>query len=102
MNKIDRKKLRENILHFGKLKGLKIGQIEKAIGRKAGIISRWEYKDTRNIPIDDIYNIAILLDMTIDELIHYDVVEFKKQQELMELKKQRELIDSQIRELEGD
>lgn len=40
MEKIDRNKLRNNIIYFGRLKGLKIGDIERAIGRRLGIISR--------------------------------------------------------------
>lgn len=109
MHKIDRKKLRNNILYFGSIKGFKIGDIERAIGRRVGIIARWKDKDTRNIPIDDIYNIAILLDMTIDELIHTDVEELKKQQEILkkqqeilELKEKLETLDRQIKYLEGE
>lgn len=119
MNRIDREKLRDNILYFGKIKGLKIGDIERSIGRRLGIVSRWKSKNTYTIPLDDIYNIAIILNITIDELINADTKELRKQQELfklkqqlelVELKKQREinelriqyeLIDKQIKELEG-
>lgn len=102
MKKIDRTKLRNNILYFAKIKGLKIGDIERHIGRRVGIVARWDDKDTRNIPIDDIYNIAILLDMTIDDLIHIDVEELERQQKLDDLKLKRAVIDKQIQELESE
>lgn len=101
MKKINRTKLRDNILYFAKEKGLKIGDIERHIGRRVGIVARWKDKDTRNIPIDDIYNIAILLDMTIDDLINIDVNKIKNQQKIDELRQQQELINKQIKELEN-
>ena len=100
MNKIDREKLRDNILYFGAMKGLRIGDIERHIGRRLGIISRWRRNNTENIPLDDVYNIAILLGITIDDLINTDVKEIRKQQEISELKEQRELIDKLIEQLE--
>ena len=73
MNRIDRHKLRENIIYYSSLKGMRIGEIEKAIGRRLGIISRWCNKNVDTIPLDDIYNIALILDVSIDELINTDV-----------------------------
>lgn len=102
MSRIDRKKLRDNIIYFGSVKGLRIGDIEKSIGRRLGIISRWENKNPRTIPLDDIYNIAILLGITIDELINTDINVLIKQQEILTLKEQREMLDRQIKELEGE
>ena len=99
MNKIDRNKLRDNIIYFSKLKGLKIGDIERAIGRRLGIISRWKTKQINTIPLDDIYNISQLLDVTIEELINTDIKKLKREQEINELQKQVELINNQIKEL---
>ena len=102
MDKIDREKLRDNIWYFGAMKGLRIGDIERYIGRRLGIISRWRRNNTENIPLDDVYNISILLGITIDDLINTDVKAIKKQREISELKEQRELIDKLIEQLEGD
>lgn len=99
MNKIDRNKLRNNIIYFGKLKGLKIGDIERTIGRRLGIISRWKTKQVDTIPLDDIYNISLLLDVTIEDLINTDLETLMREQEINELEKQVELINNQIKEL---
>lgn len=99
MNKIDRNKLRDNIMYFGKRKGLKIGDIERTIGRRLGIISRWKTKQINTIPLDDIYNISLLLDVTIEDLINTDTKKLKREQEISELEKQAELINNQIKEL---
>ena len=101
MNKIDRNKLRDNIIYFGRLKGLKIGDIERAIGRRLGIISRWKTKQIDTISLDDIYNISILLDVTIEDLINTDIKMLIREQEISELEKQLELINNQIKELKG-
>ena len=101
MQKINRNKLRDNIIYFGRLKGLKIGDIERAIGRRLGIISRWKTKQINTIPLDDIYNISLLLDVTIEDLINTDIKKLKREQEISELEKQVELINNQIKELKG-
>lgn len=101
MNKINRNKLRDNIIYFGRLKGLKIGDIERAIGRRLGIISRWKTKQINTIPLDDIYNISILLDVTIEDLINTDIKMLIRKQEISELEKQVKLINNQIKELKG-
>lgn len=100
--KIDRCKLRENILYYASLRDLQIGEIEKAIGRRAGIVSRWANKKTDNVPLDDIYNISLLLNVSVEELINTDVESLLKLEELKSLKEQRELIDKQIRYLENE
>lgn len=106
MKKIDREKLRDNILYFGKLKGLKIGEIETLIGRRLGLISRWANKKPETISLDVVYNIAVLLDVTIDDLISSDTTELRKalekQQKLDDLKLQRAIINNQIAELLGE
>ena len=101
MNKIDRNKLRNNIIYFGRQKGLKIGDIERAIGRRLGIISRWKTKQVDTIPLDDIYNISLLLDVTVEDLINTDVERLMREQEINELEKQAKLINNQIKELKG-
>lgn len=100
MKKINRKKLQENIWYFGMLKNLKIGEIEKSVGCRLGIVSRWANKDTKTIPLDIIYNIAKILGVTIDELISADIETIKRQKEMLELKQQREILDKKICELE--
>ena len=99
MNKIDRNKLRNNIIYFGRLKGLKVGDIEMSIGRRLGIISRWKTKQINTIPLDDIYNISLLLDVTIEDLINTDLEMLIREQEINKLEKQVELINNQIKEL---
>ena len=102
MNKIDRVKLRDNILYFGKLKGLKIGDIEKGIGVRLGMVSRWANKKPDTISLDVVYNISTMLDIPIDVLIIADTRELLKEQELIELKEQRDELDERIKRLEGD
>lgn len=101
MNKIDRVKLRDNILYFGKLKGLKIGDIEKGIGVRLGMVSRWANKKPDVISLDIVYNISTMLDIPIDVLITADTSELRKEQELIELKEQRDELDERIKRLEG-
>lgn len=100
MIKIDKEKLRNNILYYGGIKGLKIGDIERHIDRRLGIVSRWARNDTENVPLDDIYNIALLLEVSIETLITTDVESLLREQELIELKERRELLDRQIKKLE--
>lgn len=101
MNKIDRVKLRNNILSFGKLKGLKIGDIETGIGVRLGLVSRWANKKPDTIPLDIVYNISTMLDIPIDVLINANTSDILKEQELIELKERRDELDERIKRLEG-
>lgn len=96
---IDRVKLRRNVLHYAKLKGIKIGEIERAISRRAGYIARWER--TTTISVEDVYNIALILDVTIDSLINEDIDEKIRLEEIEKLKEQIANIEQQIQELEN-
>lgn len=107
---IDRNKLRSNVLYYAKLKGLKIGEIERTIGRRAGYIARWGRTET--ISVEDLYNIALILDTTIDNLINEDIEEKLILEEIEKLKqkihkieehKQQQIvnIEQQIQELEN-
>lgn len=96
---IDRVKLRRNVLHYAKLKCIKIGEIERAISRRAGYIARWER--TTTISVEDVYNIALILDVTIDSLINEDIDEKIRLEEIEKLKEQIANIEQQIQELEN-
>lgn len=102
MNKIDRVKLRDNIIYFASKKGLKIGDIERGMGKPVGTISRWVSNNPDRIPLDVVYHISLLLEVTLDELINTDINILIKEQEIVALREQRDMIDKQIKELEGD
>ena len=93
---IDKKRLQENIIYFGKLKNLKIGEIEKTIGVRFGLISRWANKQPKNVSLDVVNNIANLLDVTIDDLINTNVDKLKKEQEITELKIRLEELSNEL------
>lgn len=108
---IDNNKMRDNILYFAKLKGVKIGEIERAINRRLGYISRWRKNSSRAVPIEDVYNIARFLGVTVDNIIVTDSDVLQKKLEIEKLNKQIakiriekgleiENIKKQIRELE--
>lgn len=78
---IDKKRLQKNILYFGKLKNLKIGEIEKSVGVRLGLISIWANKQSKDISLETISNIAKLLGVTIDELINTDTNRLEKEKE---------------------
>lgn len=83
---LDRNKLRRNVLYYANLRGLKIGEIERSIGKPAGHISRWE-KETTRIDLICVYKISIILDVTIDTLINEDIELKAKLQEIATLKR---------------
>lgn len=93
---IDKKRLQENIIYFGKLKNLKIGEIEKTIGVRLGLISRWANKQPKNVSLEVVNNIANLLDVTIDDLINTNVDKLKKEQEITELKIRLEELSNEL------
>lgn len=93
---IDKKRLQENIIYFGKLKNLKIGEIEKEIGVRLGLISRWANKQPKNVSLEVVNNIANLLDVTIDDLINTNVDKLKKEQEITELKIRLEELSNEL------
>lgn len=85
---IDNNKMRDNILYFAKLKGIKIGEIEKAIDRRLGYISRWRKNSSKAVPIEDVYNIARFLGVTVEDIIMSDINVLKKNLEIEKLNKQ--------------
>jgi transcriptional regulator with XRE-family HTH domain len=95
---LDRNKLRRNVLYYANLKGLKIGAMERSIGRRAGYIARWGRTET--ISVADVYKIANILDVTIDTLINEDVDLKVKQEEITKLKQQIDNLENQIKEIE--
>lgn len=96
--RLDRNKLRRNVLYYAELRGLKIGEIERSIGRRAGYIARWPR--TKSISIEDVYEIANILDVTIDTLINEDVDLKVKLEEIAKLKEKIEDLEGQIKEIE--
>lgn len=102
MNKVDRKKLLNNIKYYGKLKGLKIGEIEQAVGKRLGIFSRWSNKQIETISLDVVYNVSLLLGVKIDDLINLNLDKELKLQELTELQKEREIVEKKITALEKE
>lgn len=102
MAMIDKKKLQENIIYFGKLKNLKIGEIEKEIGVRLGLISRWANKQSKNISLEVVNDIANLLDVTIDELINTNVNKLKKEQEINELKTRIKELSNELEEISNE
>lgn len=96
--RLDRNKLRRNVLYYAELRGLKIGEIERSIGRRAGYIARWPR--TESISIEDVYEIANILDVTIDTLINEDVDLKVKLEEIAKLKEKIEDLEGQIKEIE--
>lgn len=85
---IDNNKMRDNILYFAKLKGIKIGEVEKAIDRRLGYISRWRKNSSKAVPIEDVYNIARFLGVTVEDIIMSDINVLKKNLEIEKLNKQ--------------
>ena len=96
--RLDRTKLRRTVLYYAELRGLKIGEIDRSIGRRAGYIARWPR--TESISIEDVYEIANILDVTIDTLINEDVDLKVKLEELAKLKEKIEDLEGQIKEIE--
>lgn len=100
--KIDNGKMRDNILYFAELKGIKIGEIERAIGRnRLGYISRWRKNSSRAVPVEDVYNISRVLGVTVEDIITLDTSVLKKKLEIEKLNDQIESIKQQIKDLEG-
>lgn len=95
---LDKDRLRRNVLYYAELKGLKIGEIERSIGRRAGYIARWPR--TQTISLEDVYKIANILDVTIDTLINEDIDSKIKLQEIAELKEKIGDLEAQIKEIE--
>lgn len=96
---LDRSKLRRNVLYYAELRGLKIGEIERSIGRRAGYVARWPR--TESISVEDVYKIANILDVNIDTLINEDIDSKIKLQEIAELKQKIGDIEEQIKEIEA-
>ena len=96
---LDRGKLRRNVLYYAELRGLKIGKIERSIGRRAGYVARWPR--TESISIEDVYKISNILGVTIDTLINEDIDSKIKLQEIAELKQKIGDIEEQIKEIEA-
>ena len=90
---IDNNKMRDNVLYFADLKGVKIGEIEKAINRRLGYISRWRKNSSKAVPIEDVYNIARFLGVTIEDIIISDVNVLKKNLKIKKLNEQIEDIE---------
>ena len=96
---LDRIRLRRNVLYYADERGLKIGEIERSIGRRAGYIARWVRTDS--ISIEDVYKISNILGVTIDTLINEDIDSKIKLLEIEKLKQTIGDIEEQIKEIEA-
>lgn len=73
MNEFNRQRLMENVNELIKEKGLKVGEVESAIGVSAGYISRLTKKETDSAPSADIvWKLAKYLGVSTDMLIEGD------------------------------
>ena len=73
MDEFNRQKLMENVNELIKEKGLKVGEVESAIGVSTGYISRLTKKETDTAPSADIvWKLAKYLGVSTDMLIEGD------------------------------
>ena len=87
----DLKRVKQNVRHAIKIKGMSIGSIEVSAGVSTGYISR----PTKDIPLRVIYEVAQATGYTIEELIEKDFSEEAKNTRIAELK-------AEIARLESD
>ena len=95
-NKIDNNKMRDNILYFAKLKGIKIGEIERAIGKRLGYVARWRKNTSQAVPVEDVYNISRILGVTVEDIIVTESDVLQKKLEIEKLNKELEKLNEQL------
>lgn len=88
----------ENVVFLAKKQGMKIGELEKELGLRAGYLARKRQNET-DIPLRIVCHISSIFDCTVDDLLNRD---FVKEAKIAELQQAVQKLNKEIEELGGE